>query len=83
MSPVIIRHDLIVGKVTLVPCGDALCYVNGTPVKEATELKIGDRVILGKNHVFRFNHPVQGRPFDVFNPFSREIALKLMKQVYS
>jgi kinesin family protein 1 len=30
-------------------------------VKEAVVLKTGSRVILGKNHVFRFNHPEQGR----------------------
>lgn len=49
------------GKVILTPCNDALVYVNGTQVKGPTELKIGARVILGKNHVFRFNHPVQAR----------------------
>ncbi|XP_071110195.1 kinesin-like protein unc-104 isoform X4 [Haliotis cracherodii] len=48
-------------NVTLVPFDDALCYVNGRQVMEATVLKTGARVILGKHHVFRFNHPQQAR----------------------
>ena len=48
------------GKVTIFPCTGALVYINGRQVTQPTELKIGARVILGKNHVFRFNHPVQG-----------------------
>ncbi|XP_060574744.1 kinesin-like protein unc-104 isoform X4 [Ruditapes philippinarum] len=49
------------GKVTIRPCEDALVYVNGSQIKGPTELKIGSRVILGKNHVFRFNHPMFAR----------------------
>ncbi|XP_041378535.1 kinesin-like protein unc-104 isoform X3 [Gigantopelta aegis] len=49
------------GVVTLVPFEDALCYVNGRQVTEPTNLKTGARVILGKHHVFRFNHPQQAR----------------------
>lgn len=37
-----------------------MCYVNGRQITEPTELKTGARVILGKHHVFRFNHPQQG-----------------------
>ncbi|KAG0722229.1 Kinesin-like protein unc-104 [Chionoecetes opilio] len=37
------------------------CYVNGREVLEPMVLKTGSRVILGKNHVFRFNHPEQFR----------------------
>lgn len=48
------------GAVSLVPCEDALCYVNGKKVTEETVLKTGSRVIIGKNHVFRFNNPEQG-----------------------
>ncbi|XP_033724802.1 kinesin-like protein unc-104 isoform X2 [Pecten maximus] len=48
-------------KVTLTPIGEAMCYVNGRQVTEPTELKTGARVILGKHHVFRFNHPIQAR----------------------
>ena len=58
--PELIMSDSFVGKVTIIPCPGALVYVNGRQVTTATELKIGARVILGKNHVFRFNHPVQG-----------------------
>ncbi|CAC5401185.1 KIF1 [Mytilus coruscus] len=49
------------GTVTLIPCEGALCYVNGRKVDEAMEMKTGARVILGKHHVFRFNHPEQAR----------------------
>ncbi|RXG50699.1 Kinesin-like protein, partial [Armadillidium vulgare] len=49
------------GIVTLHPAKDALCFVNGREVTELTILKTGSRVILGKNHVFRFNHPEQVR----------------------
>ncbi|PSN48270.1 Kinesin-like protein unc-104, partial [Blattella germanica] len=49
------------GVITMTPKEGALCYVNGREVKEAIVLKTGSRVILGKNHVFRFNHPDQAR----------------------
>ncbi|XP_026202155.1 kinesin-like protein KIF1A isoform X9 [Anabas testudineus] len=47
--------------VVLEPCEDAETYVNGKRVTEPTILKSGNRIILGKSHVFRFNHPVQAR----------------------
>ncbi|XP_019752709.1 kinesin-like protein KIF1A isoform X8 [Hippocampus comes] len=47
--------------VVLEPCEGAETYVNGKRVTEATVLKSGNRIILGKSHVFRFNHPVQAR----------------------
>ncbi|XP_067369443.1 kinesin-like protein KIF1A isoform X3 [Channa argus] len=47
--------------VVLEPCEDAETYVNGKRVTEPTVLKSGNRIILGKSHVFRFNHPVQAR----------------------
>ncbi|XP_050411558.1 kinesin-like protein unc-104 isoform X2 [Patella vulgata] len=49
------------GIVMLVPEEGALCYVNGRQINEPTEIKTGARVILGKHHVFRFNHPQQAR----------------------
>lgn len=49
------------GVVTLIPFPEALCYVNGRQIIEPTVLYTGSRVILGKNHVFRFNHPDQGK----------------------
>ncbi|XP_076634867.1 kinesin family member unc-104 isoform X4 [Colletes latitarsis] len=52
------NHDSII---TLIPKKDALIYVNGRVVTEPIVLKTGSRVILGKNHVFRFNHPDQVR----------------------
>ena len=48
------------GVVTMVPCEGALCYFNGKQVVEPTVLKTGSRIIFGKSHVFRFNHPAQG-----------------------
>ncbi|XP_061196909.1 kinesin-like protein unc-104 isoform X5 [Saccostrea echinata] len=49
------------GKVTLLPIQNAVVYVNGKQVTEEMELKTGARVIIGKHHVFRFNHPDQAR----------------------
>ncbi|XP_016661263.1 kinesin-like protein unc-104 isoform X9 [Acyrthosiphon pisum] len=49
------------GVVTLIPIKGALCYVNGRELTDPIVLKTGSRVILGKNHVFRFNHPEQVR----------------------
>ncbi|XP_076244214.1 kinesin family member unc-104 isoform X8 [Calliopsis andreniformis] len=49
------------GIITLIPKKGALIYVNGCEVTEPVVLKTGSRVILGKNHVFRFNHPDQVR----------------------
>ncbi|XP_075689507.1 kinesin-like protein KIF14 [Rhinoderma darwinii] len=45
--------------VTITPSGDARAYVNGIQVSSATVLHHGDRVILGGDHYFRFNHPVE------------------------
>lgn len=56
-------HIMIViftGKVTLLPIENAVVYVNGKQITEETEMKTGARVIIGKHHVFRFNHPDQG-----------------------
>ncbi|XP_042564809.1 kinesin-like protein KIF1A isoform X12 [Clupea harengus] len=47
--------------VILEPCEDAETYVNGKRVTEPTVLRSGNRIILGKSHVFRFNHPEQAR----------------------
>ncbi|KAM3850251.1 kinesin-like protein KIF1A [Diretmus argenteus] len=47
--------------VVLEPCEGAETYVNGKLVTEPTVLKSGNRIILGKSHVFRFNHPEQAR----------------------
>jgi len=47
--------------VTLTPCNDAVCYVNGTLTTDTVTLKTGSRVIFGRNHVFRFMQPNQGR----------------------
>ena len=49
------------GIVNLVPHPGAICFVNGRKVEHPIALKTGSRVILGKNHVFRFNHPEQVR----------------------
>ncbi|XP_040578611.1 kinesin-like protein unc-104 isoform X3 [Lepeophtheirus salmonis] len=49
------------GNVQLIPNDEAICFVNGRKVDKPIILKTGMRVILGKNHVFRFNHPTQAR----------------------
>ncbi|XP_030368966.1 kinesin-like protein unc-104 isoform X10 [Scaptodrosophila lebanonensis] len=48
-------------SVTLMPHKDAIIYVNGRKLVEPEVLKTGSRVILGKNHVFRFTNPEQAR----------------------
>ena len=51
----------IAGEVKLIPKPGAVCFVNGRKIDSPTALRTGSRVILGKNHVFRFNHPEQGK----------------------
>ncbi|XP_076874589.1 kinesin-like protein KIF1B isoform X5 [Brachyhypopomus gauderio] len=53
-----VNGDVIV---TLVPCEGSETYVNGKRVTTAVQLRSGNRIIMGKNHVFRFNHPEQAR----------------------
>ncbi|XP_028817171.1 kinesin-like protein KIF1A isoform X2 [Denticeps clupeoides] len=48
-------------EVILEPCEGAETYVNGKRVTEPTVLRSGNRIIMGKSHVFRFNHPEQAR----------------------
>lgn len=47
--------------VTLDPCELTETYVNGKRVVLPVQLRSGNRIIMGKNHVFRFNHPEQAR----------------------
>ncbi|XP_077881389.1 kinesin-like protein KIF1B isoform X18 [Ictidomys tridecemlineatus] len=47
--------------VTLEPCERSETYVNGKRVTQPVQLRSGNRIIMGKNHVFRFNHPEQAR----------------------
>ncbi|XP_036111461.1 kinesin-like protein KIF1B isoform X17 [Molossus molossus] len=47
--------------VTLEPCERSETYVNGKRVAQSVQLRSGNRIIMGKNHVFRFNHPEQAR----------------------
>ncbi|XP_063298465.1 kinesin-like protein KIF1A isoform X4 [Pelobates fuscus] len=56
-------HTMPCGSVvvTLDPCEGADTYVNGKKVSEACVLRSGNRIIMGKSHVFRFNHPEQAR----------------------
>ncbi|XP_053929642.1 kinesin-like protein KIF14 isoform X2 [Cuculus canorus] len=53
----IIRNN--VGKVSIIPLREAKTYVNGKCILEPTVLHHGDRVILGGDHYFRFNHPAE------------------------
>ncbi|XP_069466090.1 kinesin-like protein KIF1B isoform X18 [Ambystoma mexicanum] len=47
--------------VMLEPCEKSETYVNGKRVVQSVQLRSGNRIIMGKNHVFRFNHPEQAR----------------------
>ncbi|XP_052815174.1 kinesin-like protein KIF14 [Mya arenaria] len=46
-------------SVSITPIADAPTYVNGNLISEPTTLHHGDRVILGGDHYFRFNHPIE------------------------
>jgi len=46
--------------VSIIPFEDAQTFVNGREIHEPTELRTGSRLIMGKNHVFRFMNPDQG-----------------------
>ncbi|NXW01133.1 KIF14 protein, partial [Fregetta grallaria] len=48
-----------VGEVSIIPLREAKTYVNGKCILDPTVLHHGDRVILGGDHYFRFNHPVE------------------------
>ncbi|NXT38157.1 KIF14 protein, partial [Pelecanoides urinatrix] len=48
-----------IGKVSIIPLSEAKTYVNGKCILDPTVLHHGDRVILGGDHYFRFNHPVE------------------------
>ncbi|XP_037088935.1 kinesin-like protein unc-104 [Pollicipes pollicipes] len=66
------------GVVMLFPNEGALCYVNGRSVCQPLVLTTGSRVILGKNHVFRFTHPEQawekrGRALDESAPSAESL----------
>ncbi|KAM6963083.1 kinesin-like protein KIF14 [Aplochiton taeniatus] len=47
------------GTVSLNPMESAKTFVNGNLISKATVLHHGDRVILGGDHYFRFNHPAE------------------------
>ncbi|XP_039582266.1 kinesin-like protein KIF14 [Passer montanus] len=64
LSGVLIANDHcviknIVGKVSIIPLREAKTYVNGKCILDPTILHHGDRVILGGDHYFRFNHPAE------------------------
>nr|XP_006820456.1 PREDICTED: kinesin-like protein KIF1A-like [Saccoglossus kowalevskii] len=49
------------GQVSIIPFDSCMVYVNGKVITDASPLKTGSRVILGKNHVFRYTHPELAR----------------------
>uniref|UniRef100_A0AC35TYZ4 Kinesin-like protein unc-104 n=1 Tax=Rhabditophanes sp. KR3021 TaxID=114890 RepID=A0AC35TYZ4_9BILA len=49
------------GFVELIPENNSECFVNGKPVTSNVTLHTGSRVILGRNHVFRYNDPQEAR----------------------
>ncbi|NXV71830.1 KIF14 protein, partial [Atlantisia rogersi] len=68
LSGVLIADDHCVikntaGEVSITPLREAKTYVNGKCILDPTVLHHGDRVILGGDHYFRFNHPVEVQKF--------------------
>ncbi|NXO14896.1 KIF14 protein, partial [Oriolus oriolus] len=68
LSGVLIADDHCVikntaGKVCVIPLREAKTYVNGKCILDPTVLHHGDRVILGGDHYFRFNHPAEVQKF--------------------
>ncbi|XP_071342044.1 kinesin-like protein KIF14 [Trachinotus anak] len=47
------------GTVSITPMENAKTFVNGNLISDSTVLHHGDRVILGGDHYFRFNHPAE------------------------
>ncbi|KAK7889810.1 hypothetical protein WMY93_025370 [Mugilogobius chulae] len=47
------------GTVSITPMENAKTFVNGNLISESVVLHHGDRVILGGEHYFRFNHPAE------------------------
>ncbi|XP_034738211.1 kinesin-like protein KIF14 [Etheostoma cragini] len=45
--------------ISITPAENAKTFVNGNLISESTVLHHGDRVILGGDHYFRFNHPAE------------------------
>ncbi|XP_017268937.1 kinesin-like protein KIF14 isoform X2 [Kryptolebias marmoratus] len=45
--------------VSITPMDNAKTFVNGNLISDSTVLHHGDRVILGGDHYFRFNHPAE------------------------
>lgn len=53
------------GVVNIIPCEGSQTFVNGKEVVSCLQLFSGNRIIIGKNHVFRFMHPDQGNIHDL------------------
>ncbi|XP_034386858.1 kinesin-like protein KIF14 isoform X2 [Cyclopterus lumpus] len=56
------QHCVIIniqGTVSIIPTDNAKTFLNGNLISESTVLQHGDRVILGGDHYFRFNHPAE------------------------
>jgi kinesin family protein 1 len=47
--------------VVIDPEEGAECFLNGQPILESTMMITGARLILGRNHVFRYNYPQEAR----------------------
>ena len=47
------------GRVTIRAVDESQTFVNGKQVMDVIELRTGDRIILGDNHVLKFRHPEQ------------------------
>eukprot|EP01090_Pellita_catalonica_P022021 TRINITY_DN840_c0_g4_i3.p1 TRINITY_DN840_c0_g4~~TRINITY_DN840_c0_g4_i3.p1 ORF type:complete len:1453 (-),score=310.19 TRINITY_DN840_c0_g4_i3:95-3829(-) len=63
--------------VFIVPIGKSVVYVNGTVIQDRTKLNQADRVILGYNHIFRFNSAKQSE--DTPQRRTRRLTIKKPK----
>uniref|UniRef100_A0A8D3D4I8 plus-end-directed kinesin ATPase n=1 Tax=Scophthalmus maximus TaxID=52904 RepID=A0A8D3D4I8_SCOMX len=55
------EHCTFSRNVIFEPCEGSETYVNGKRVTSPIVLRTGNRIIMGKSHVFRFNDPEQAR----------------------
>lgn len=47
--------------VTVIPISQNLVFVNGRIITEPHRLRTGHRIMIGSQHIFRFNHPEEAR----------------------
>lgn len=51
--------DNMNGTVVITPQEDAATYINGKPLLQTYTLHHGDRIVFGRNFVFRYANPIE------------------------